>query len=135
MIELPIGIHQTLLAICTFPLAAHGEEIIPSLLIGFHQVTIARTSYRLSIGLWGQGAISNHMRETSVSVTGDTWKVLHELYRETGISKRRLVELAVRHLAGCKDAKTALSLLGYDAEAISKVVEENLNEGIVLLSP
>ncbi len=59
-----------------------------------------------------------------MSITMGTWKVLDELRRETGISKRRLVELAVRHLAGCEDAQTALSALGYDAESIVNIIRD-----------
>lgn len=65
------------------------------------------------------------MAETTVTIEGETWRLLHQLYKELGVSKKRLVHLAVAHLAGCEEAKSALATLGYDVDALTRTVSRS----------
>ncbi len=67
---------------------------------------------------------------TTTKVDADSWKLLHTLKKETGISKIRLVRLALQHLADCEEAKKGLAFLGVDAEAIADIVRASFNEAL-----
>ncbi len=66
-----------------------------------------------------------YMKDTSVSVDGETWKLLDDLHEEMGESKRKLVRIAIRHIADCEEFGRALSALGYNSEAIVRIVRDS----------
>ncbi len=73
--------------------------------------------------------------ETTATIDRETWKALHALNHEMGVSKKALIKLAVIHLSSCEEAKRAISILGWDSEAIARIIQDSCELSLVTPLP